>query len=284
MGRGARGEAHGRRLRRGLDGLLQACLLPSEPPGVAGPRCGDDIWGTMTENLLVASGSSLFSNRALGLGGARGSAGGLAPRPVIWVCEEQSQLLPASGVAGTSHEVSEVLSSVLAPRRPSTSCGSGAWLPRGLWGGSCSASRSMMENSSEDLALTSRTFLSSKGLFRNDFALVCSSSSSSSESSNRITSSSLFTLQEEVSGLELRRPGPDRVRSMGGDFSGKIRTPLPLRSSVELHSLSFWPGSSHDKGRRLALFGFGDEFWEAMLEAVPCNWGIGGDRSLGQRG
>ena len=141
-----------------------------------------------------------------------------------------------------------------------------------------------MEKSSEDLALTSRTFLSSKGLFRNDFALVCSSSSSSSESSNRITSSSLFTLQEEVSGLELRRPGPDRVRSMGGDFSGKIRTPLPLRSSVELHSLSFWPGSSHDKGRRLALFGFGDEFWEAMLEAVPCNWGIGGDRSLGQRG
>ena len=106
MGRGARGEAHGRHLRRGLDGLLQACLLPSEPPGAAGPRCGDDVWGTMTENLLVASGSSLFSNRALGLGVASGSAGGLAPRPVIWVCEEQSQLLLATPLASRSCDCS----------------------------------------------------------------------------------------------------------------------------------------------------------------------------------
>lgn len=44
---------------------------------------------------------------------------------------------------------------------------------------------------------------------------------------------------------------------------------------AELHSLSFWPGSSRDEGK-LAFFGFSDKFWEAMLEAVACNeywWG-----------
>lgn len=109
----------------------------------------------MTENFGVASGSRLFSARALGLGRAVGSAEDLDLRPVIRVCEEQSRLLLASGVAGTSHEESVVLSSSLLlwgspnscgvllppteprfPSSPSTSHCSVASLPGGLWEGS----------------------------------------------------------------------------------------------------------------------------------------------------
>lgn len=107
MGHEALGEDSLWRLDREREGLLRTCLpLPEVPRGMG------DKGGVMTENFCVASNTVLFSGVALDEGRAILSSGGLVLRLVIWVCDEQSRLLLATGVAGTSQEESVVLSSL----------------------------------------------------------------------------------------------------------------------------------------------------------------------------
>lgn len=107
MGHRALGEKSLWRLDWEWEGLLWTCLPLSDVPEGMG-----DSGDAMTENFFVASHTALFSGVALDEGCAILSPGGPILRLVIWVCDEQSRLLLAIGVAGTSQEASVVLSSL----------------------------------------------------------------------------------------------------------------------------------------------------------------------------
>lgn len=89
-------------------------------------------------------------------------------------------------------------------------------------------------------------------------------------------------LRGEVSGLELRRPGLTGLDPWVEIFlgrSGPLYLCIPVRNYTPCLS-GLGPHVTRE-GAWLSLASVISS-WEAMLEAVACNWSIGGDRSLGR--
>lgn len=223
---------------------------------MTGARLAGGVWGTITDHSCAAPFAALFSE-ARGACPVFSATGVLGLRLRIWVWDEQSRLLLARGVAGTSQdEVSVVLSSsgVLSwsqdsqgvpllcpgPRfsdSTSSPCRSPVPLLGGLWECSRSASTSITGNSSEDLGLIPDSSLSPGGS-EAGLILACSGSGSSSESDKRIISSPLL-LEGGLWDWQLEPSGSVWVRSMDADaagVAGAAGAPAVLGSSLGLQA------------------------------------------------